>query len=318
MEGILGWVIFNLFVLAALAVDLGVFNKRAHVVSIKESFFWSIFWTALALVFNVGLLYWLGHQKALEFFTGYVIERSLSTDNLFVFILIFAYFGVDPLHQHKVLFWGIFGALVLRILFILAGVALIQKFHWIIYIFGVFLIYTGIKMITEKDRTIHPEKNIVLRLFRKFFPVSPHFDGGRFFTLQNGRRVATPLFIVLIVIETSDIIFALDSIPAILAITYDPFIVYTSNVFAIFGLRALYFAIAGMMRVFRYLQYGVAVILVFVGLKMGVSEIYKIPVHTALAVIFAMLALSIIASVVFPDKNASGGAGKPGGGVPTL
>lgn len=264
------WIGFNVFVLAMLALDLGVFHRKAHVVKIKEALIWSAVWIALALLFNVGVYYWRGPQTALEFLTGYLLEKSLSVDNVFVFLLIFSYFRVPALCQHKVLFWGILGALIMRTVFIAAGIRLIQQFHWVIYVFGAFLIFTGIKMALQKDKEIYPEKNPVIKLFRRLMPVTQdHDEESRFFVRKAGRLHATPLFVALLVVETTDVIFAVDSIPAILAITRDPFIVYTSNVFAILGLRALYFALAGIMPMFHYLHYGLSAILVFVGVKDG-------------------------------------------------
>ena len=302
-DQILFWVAFAVLVLTMLALDLGVFHRKAHEIGMREALGWSALWIVLALLFNLGIYFWHGPEKALEFLTGYLLERSLSIDNLFVFLLIFSYFAVPYRFQHKVLFWGILGALITRAIFIATGVTLIQRLHWIIYVFGAFLILTGIKMALEKDKEIHPEKNPVLRLFCRFFPVTSNCEEDKFFVRKDGLRLATPLFIVLLVVETTDVVFALDSIPAILAITLDPFIVYTSNVFAILGLRALYFALAGIMRLFHYLHYGLSAILVFVGIKMLLSDIYKIPIGIALGVIAAILLVSVIASVVQP-RNA--------------
>lgn len=299
------WVAFNLFVLAMLALDLGVFHRRSHEIRIKEAIVWSGVWIALASLFNLGLYYWRGPDAALEFLAGYLIEKSLSVDNIFVFLLIFSYFRVQPQYQHKVLFWGIVGALVLRAIFIAAGITLIQQFSWVIYVFGAFLVLTGIKMAMEKDKEIHPEKNPALKLFRRVMPVTNDYHEGRFFIKEAGRCVATPLFIVLIVVETTDVFFAVDSIPAVLAITVDPFIVYTSNVFAILGLRALYFAMAGVMRLFHYLHYGLSAILVFVGAKMLLVDVYKISVGVALGVVAGILLTATLASIVFPRKIES-------------
>jgi tellurite resistance protein TerC len=285
-----------------LALDLGVFHRKAHVIKIKEALLWSGFWIALALLFNLGIYFWRGPETALEFLTGYLIEKSLSVDNLFVFLLIFTYFDVPPLYQHKVLFWGILGALIMRAIFIAAGITLIQTFHWIVYLFGIFLIYTGIKLARHKEREIHPERNPVVRIFRRIMPVSDQYEGDKFILRKGKGYVFTPLFIVLLIIETTDVIFAVDSIPAILAITLDPFVVYTSNVFAILGLRALYFALAGMMRLFHHLHYGLSAILVLVGIKMLLADIYKIPTAIALGLIAAILLISIIASVVKPRR----------------
>lgn len=303
---ITSWILFNLFILLMLAADLGVFHKKAHTMRIKEALWLSLFWITLALIFNAGVYYFMGSQTAIEFFTGYVIEKSLSVDNLFIFLMIFSYFKVPKEYQHKILFWGILGALIMRAIFILSGIALIQKFHWIIYIFGAFLIFTGIKMALEKEKEIHPEKNPVLRLFKRFFPVTTDFEGARFFKRINGKVYATSFFVVLLVIETTDLVFAVDSIPAILAITRDAFIVYTSNVFAILGLRALYFALAGVVDLFHYLNYGLAFILSFVGVKMLISDIYKLPTWVALSVVALVLLISIIASIVWPKKDIKG------------
>ncbi len=296
------WVGFHIFVIVMLVLDLGVFHRKAHVIRIKEALIWSGVWISLALLFNVLIYFWQGPVVALQFLTGYLIEKSLSVDNIFVFLLLFTYFRVTPDYQHKVLFWGIIGAFILRAVFIAAGVTLISRFHWVIYLFGGFLVLTGIRMATQKEGEIHPEKNPVLRLFRRWMPVTDEYHGDRFFIKQAGRRYATPLFVVLLVVETTDLIFAVDSIPAVLAITLDPFIVYTSNVFAILGLRALYFAVAGMLQLFHYLHYGISSILVFVGLKMLLSDFYRIPVAMALGVIAGILILSVIASLKYPKK----------------
>ncbi|MCG3157204.1 MAG: putative membrane-bound redox modulator Alx [bacterium] len=303
-DQILLWIGFNLFVLLMLALDLGVFHRKAHVVKTKEALLWSAVWIAMALLFNLGVYFWQGQKVALEFLTGYLIEKSLSVDNIFVFIMIFAYFGVPALYQHKVLFWGILGALVMRAVFIASGVALIERFHWIIYVFGAFLILTGVKMAWQKDKEIHPEKNPLLRLFRRLMPVTDRYHGGAFFVKQAGGSFATPLFVVLLLVETTDLIFAVDSIPAILAITLDPFIVYTSNVFAILGLRSLYFALAGIMPLFHYLNYGLAAILAFVGAKMMLVDFYKIPIGISLGVVAAILLISVLASLLWPRPQA--------------
>ena len=297
------WAGFLLFVLLMLALDLGVFHRKSHEVKIKEALVWSAVWIGLALIFNVGVWYFIGKEKAIEFLTGYVIEKSLSVDNLFVFIMVFSYFNVDTKYQHKVLFWGILGALIMRAIFIFAGVALIQQFHWIIYIFGAFLIFTGIKMLVQKEEKMEPEKNPLVRLFKRFFPVTDTMHGDRFFVKINAKTVATPLFIVLLIIEFTDLIFAVDSIPAILAISTDTFIIFTSNVFAILGLRALYFALAGIAKLFYYLKYGLSAILVFVGVKMVVAGFFKIPVMYSLLIIVSILTLSILASVIFPKTS---------------
>ncbi len=297
------WVGFNLFVLAMLALDLGVFHRKSHEVHFKEAMTWTGVWVVLALIFNAAVYHWWGAQTGLEFLTGYLIEKSLSIDNVFVFLLIFSYFKVPPKYQHGVLFWGIIGALIFRAIFIAAGIKLLEHFHWLIYVFGAFLIFTGVKLAMEKNKEIHPERNFVLRLFRRIMPVTKQYEEGKFFVRKDGRIWATPLFVVLLVIETTDVIFAVDSIPAILAITKDPFIVYTSNVFAILGLRALYFALAGIMRLFHHLHYGLAAILGFVGIKMILSDIFKIPIVVSLGFILSALVLSIIASFVWPEKT---------------
>jgi tellurite resistance protein TerC len=299
---ILPWVVFNIFVLGMLALDLGVFNRKAHVIKIREALIWSAVWITLALLFNLGIYFWRGPETALEFLTGYLIEKSLSVDNIFVFLLIFSYFGVSPLYQHKVLFWGILGALIMRAVFIAMGITLIEKFHWTIYIFGAFLILIGVKMALQKERKIRPERNPVLRLFRRWVPIAEDDAEGRFFVKRAGRYFATPLFIVLVVVETTDVIFAVDSIPAILAITLDPFIVYTSNVFAILGLRALYFALAGIMELFHHLHYGLSAVLVFVGIKMLIADIYKVPVSIALGVVAGILLISVMTSIFDKKK----------------
>jgi tellurite resistance protein TerC len=300
---ILLWMAFNIFILAMLALDLGFFHRKAHAIKIKEALVWSGVWIALALLFNLGIYFWRGPETALEFLTGYLIEKSLSVDNIFVFLMIFSYFGVPSLYQHKVLFWGILGALIMRAVFIAAGITLIEKFHWTIYIFGAFLILIGIKMALQKEREIRPERNPALKLFRRWVPVTVEYVEGKFFVKRPDRCLATPLLIVLIVVETTDIIFAVDSIPAVLAITLDPFIVYTSNVFAILGLRALYFALAGVMKLFHHLHYGLSAVLVFVGIKMLLSDLYKIPVSIALSVVAGILLISVMTSTLDKKKE---------------
>lgn len=299
------WVGFNVFVLAMLALDLGVFHRKAHAVSFKESITWTIVWVGLALLFNGGVWHFYGSQKALEFFTGYLIEKSLSVDNVFVFALLFSYFAVPTQHQHKVLFWGILGALLMRAIMIAAGTALIERFTWIIYLFGAFLILTGIKMVVKREEEIHPERNPVVRWFKRLMPVTAGYRGDRFFVKEGGRRWATPLFVVLLLVEFSDLIFAVDSIPAIFAVTTDPFIVYTSNVFAILGLRSLYFALAGVMNKFHYLKIGLGAVLTFVGIKMMLAHTaWKIPTVLSLGVIVIILAASIVWSLLRPRKVA--------------
>ena len=298
------WVTFNLFVLGMLAIDLGVFHRKAHSVSIKEATIWSMVWVSLAMVFNLGIYFTWGQEKALEFLTGYVIEKSLSVDNLFVFLMIFQYFNTPSEYQHRVLFWGILGALILRAIFIATGSALISNFHWMIYVFGAFLVFTGIKMYLQGDEKLEPERNPVVRLFERWVPINKNYHGQHFFLHEDGKTKATLLTVVLIVIETTDVIFAVDSIPAIFAITRDPFIVYTSNVFAILGLRALYFMLAGVMEMFIYLKVGLSVVLCFVGSKMMLVDVYKIPIGVSLSVIGATLLLSIIASWVVQSRKA--------------
>jgi tellurite resistance protein TerC len=297
------WAGFILFVLALLALDLLVFHRKAHEIKLKEALIWSGVWVILALAFNVGIYLLQGRQQALEFLAGYLVERSLSMDNIFVFLIIFSYFKVPQKFQHEVLFWGILGALIMRAAFIAGGITLINQFHWIIYAFGAFLIFAGFKMAFGKEKEIHPEKSLTLRLFRRIMPVTQDYQNGRFFIKTAGRWFATPLFVVLLIVETTDVIFAFDSIPAVIAITRNLFIVYTSNVFAILGLRALYFALAGIMKFFHYLNYGLAVILVFVGIKMLIADVYKIPTEVSLAVIAFILLISIFASIRWPKKS---------------
>jgi tellurite resistance protein TerC len=301
------WIAFNAFVLGMLAIDLGVLNRKAHAISIKEASAWTVLWISLSLVFNYGIYHYMGRQAGLEFLTGYLIEKALSVDNIFVFVLLFSYFRVPAKYQHRVLFWGVLGALLMRGAMIAAGAVLIERFHWIIYVFGAFLVFTGIRMATQKEMDIEPESNPVLRLVRRFVPVSPAYDGQKFFTRQlvggRTRRVATPLFIVVVLVETTDLIFAVDSIPAVFAITTDPFLVYTSNVFAILGLRALYFLLAGVIEKFHYLKLGLSAVLVFVGVKMLVTYFdVHIPIGISLAVVGGVLALSVAASLVFPKE----------------
>lgn len=292
------WIGFNAFVLIMLALDLGVFHKKTHEVKVKEALIWTAVWIALAMVFNAGIFHFFGKEKGVEFLTGYVIEKSLSVDNIFVFIMVFSYFQIPTKYQHKVLFWGVLGALLMRAIFIFAGVALISKFHWIIYIFGGFLIFTGFKMLFQEDKPIEPEKNPLIKLVRKILPVSNELHGDKFIIKQGAKTIATPLLLVLVLIEFTDLIFAVDSIPAILAISKDPFIVYTSNVFAIMGLRSLYFALSGITQYFVYLKYGLAAILIFVGTKMLIVDFYKVPVLLSLLIIVTILAISVIASLM--------------------
>ncbi|HYG58394.1 MAG TPA: TerC family protein [Symbiobacteriaceae bacterium] len=300
---VLAWGGFLLFVFAMMALDLGVINKKSHVVSTKEAGIWTAIWVTLALLFNVGVYIFMGKNPAIEFLTGYLIEYSLSVDNIFVFILLFSYFQVNPAYRHRVLFWGILGALFFRATLIGVGAALITRFHWIIYLFGAFLIFTGIKMALSKDENPEPEKNPVVLAFKKFMKVTESYQGDHFFVRQDHVLYATPLFVVLLIIETTDIMFALDSIPAIFAITKDPFIVFTSNVFAIMGLRSLYFLLDGVMGLFRYLKLGLTFILCFIGIKMVISDLYHVPTAISLGVVAAILAVSIIASLVIPEKK---------------
>ncbi len=297
------WALFILFIAVMLAIDLGIFNRKDHEVKVKEALVWSGVWVALALSFNAVVYFWRGPEVAVQFFTGYVIEKSLSIDNIFVFLQVFAYFSVPAIYQHKILFWGVLGAIVMRAIFILAGVALIAKFHWVIYVFGVFLVFTGIKMVLAKNKEMHPEKNPLIRLLRRFMPISDDYEGGKFLIRKSGIIMATPLMVVLLVIETTDVIFAVDSIPAILAITTDPFIVFSSNLFAIMGLRSLFFALAGVVKKFYYIHYGLAAILVLVGVKMIVSDFYKLPSAAALAAVAAILSFSMAASVLWPRRS---------------
>ena len=302
------WIGFHVFIFIMLALDLGVFHKHTHKIPVKEAVVWIIVWVALALIFNLFVYFEFGKIKALEFLTGYVIEYSLSVDNIFVFILIFSYFAVKPIYQHKILFWGIIGALVMRGIFIFAGVALINRFHWIVLVFGGFLVFTGIKMLFNKESEVEPEKNVIVRFFKKIFPVTHTIEGDKLFVIHNNKLFATPLFLVLIIIETSDLLFAVDSIPAILAISQDRFIVYTSNIFAILGLRSLYFAIAGIMGLFHYLKVGLAFVLSFVGLKMLLAFFkIEIPIVASLLIIVGILLASILASVIFPQKTSDVG-----------
>ncbi|HEX7021594.1 MAG TPA: TerC family protein [Trueperaceae bacterium] len=300
MDASLGfWIGFMVFMLAMLAIDLGIFNRNAHAVSVKEAGIWTIVWVSLALVFCAGLWFMEGHQYGIAFLTGYLIEYSLSVDNIFVFLLIFTAFGVPEKYQHRVLFWGILGAVVLRGAMIGVGAALISSFHWVIYIFGAFLVFIGIRMFfTDQEEEIDFEEHVVLRLVKRVFPVTSHYHGQKFFAIENGRRVLTPLFLVLVVVDVADAIFAIDSIPAIFAVTTDAFIVFTSNMFAILGLRSLYFLLAGVTKKFVYLHYGLAVILTYVGAKMLASEFYHIPTLLSLGVILLVLAVTIIASLI--------------------
>jgi tellurite resistance protein TerC len=297
------WIFFNLFVLAMLAIDLGIFHRKAHKVSLREASAWSVVWISLALVFNLGVYYFWGTEKALEFLAGYLIEKSLSVDNIFVFLMIFSYFAVPDVYQHRVLFWGILGALIMRAIFIAVGAALLTRFHWTIYVFGGFLVFTGLRMLFAGEEKLHPENNPAVRLLRRIMQVTNDYHGQNFFVRIDGKLLATPLLLVLIVIETTDLLFAVDSIPAIFAVTSDPFIVYTSNVFAILGLRALYFLLAGIMDLFRFLKIGLSLVLIFVGGKMMIMDVYEIPIYVSLLVVAGILTLSIVASLVIEKKK---------------
>ncbi len=302
----MAWGVFSLLILGMLALDLGIFRKDDHEVTLRESLLWTAVWIVLGLLFGVFVYLTMGLEAGLAYWAGYLIEKSLSMDNIFVFQVVFTYFAVPPRYRHKILFWGVVGALLMRALFIFAGVALLNAFHWLIYAFGGLLIFTGVRMVTEHGKSIEPDRNPIVRLFKRVLPVLPSYKDGRFFVREKGKLYATPLFLVLIVVESTDLLFAIDSIPAIMAITTDPFIIYTSNVFALLGLRALYFALAGLMQLFHYLNYGLSFILIFVGIKMLVSGVYKIPVWVALVVVVLTLAVSIFASLRWPKPVESG------------
>ena len=304
------WVGFNAAVLAVLALDLGVFHRHSHRVSLREAAVWSTIWVALSLAFGYGLSQWMGREAGLQFLAGYLIEKALSVDNIFVFVLIFSYFRVPDEYQHRVLFWGILSALVMRGAMIGGGAYLIERFHWIIYVFGAFLAFTGVRLATRDEHGIHPERNPVLKLVRRAMPVTDDYHGQQFFVrlapAVRGapRRAATPLTVVLVLVESTDLLFALDSIPAIFAVTKDPFIVYTSNVCAILGLRSLYFLLAGVVDRFHYLQLGLSVVLVFVGAKMLLSDVYELPIAASLAIIATVLAGSVVASLLIPKTRS--------------
>lgn len=298
------WVGFNVFVVLMLGLDL-VLHRRAPVMGMRQAFTWTAFWVLLAAGFALLVYIWHGHTASLQFITGYVVEESLSVDNLFVFLVLFRYFQVPREYHHKVLLWGVLGALVLRLIFILVGVSLLKRFEFFIYIFGAILVYGGIGLLREKEPDIDPQNNLVLRLFRKVFPVTPTFEGRNFFVKREGRWLATPLFLTLLVVETTDLIFAVDSIPAVLAITRDAFIVYTSNVFAILGLRSLYFALEHFFSMFRFLNYGLAVVLMFVGVKMLISHYYEFPLGITLGVVIGVIAISVVCSLIWPERQAS-------------
>ena len=303
MNNILSWAVFGVVVLVMLALDLGVFHRREHEVKMKEALIWSGIWIVIALLFNWGIYLVKGKEPAMQFLAGYVLERTLSFDNLFVFLLVFNYFKLPNIHHHKVLFWGIFGALLFRAVFIGCGIGLLHYFSWMIYVFGAILVWTGAKLAVEKDSKVEPEKNLFFKGLKKVMPVTDQYDGGKFFTRINGILFATPLMVILVVIESTDILFAVDSIPAILAISRDPFIVYTSNVFAILGLRALYFVIAELMRLFHHLHYGLSLILVLIVVKMLIASFFHVPTSIALGAILLILALSVVASIIWPQKS---------------
>jgi tellurite resistance protein TerC len=296
----IAWLGFTGFVVILLVLDLAVFHRKAHEVRVKEALAWSAFWILLAVGFGIGLYFWSGTDPALEFFTGYLIEKALSVDNLFVFLVIFSYFAVPPALQHRVLFWGILGAMVMRAIFIFAGAALLSQFHWLLYVFGGFLLMTGVKLFVHREVEVHPERNPLFRWFQRVIPTVPDYRGAHFTVIERGRRYATPLLLVLLAVEASDILFAVDSVPAIFGVTEDPFIVYTSNIFAILGLRALYFVLAGAMEKFHHLKIGLALVLIFIGGKMLLSGVFHVPVALSLAIVASLLAGSIVTSLLRP------------------
>jgi len=298
------WIIFGILIPVMLGLDLGIFHRKAHKVKLKEALIWSGIWISLALLFNLGVYLLEDQERALNFLTAYLVEESLSVDNLFVFLLIFSYFCVPAAYQHRVLFWGIVGAMVMRGIFIVTGLTLLENLHWIIYIFGAFLIYTAGRLAFKREEEIKPERNPILRLFRRFVPLTKKYHGNHFFMKARGKLLATPLLMVLVVIETTDIVFAVDSVPAVLSITQDSFIVYTSNIFAVMGLRALYFALSGVIQRFYYLNYGLAAILAFLGLKMIVSDFIEVPVIASLGVVLGILVISAVASL-FRGKTSA-------------
>lgn len=309
MNDLVFWVAFSIVVVIMLVIDLGVLNRKPHAITVKEAFWTSLAWIGVALLFNASIFIWQDTQSGLEFFTGWLIEKALSVDNLFVFLVIFTYFRVDSKVQHTVLFWGIVGAIVLRGALIALGAALIHEFSWILYLFGAFLLYTAYKLATQKGEAVEPEKNAVLKFIRRFLPLSEAYSGKKFFVRLDGKTFLTPLMVVLLVVETTDLTFALDSIPAIFAITTDTFIVFTSNIFAVLGLRALYFLIAGVLGMFRYLKLGLSLVLGFVGVKMLIIAVgIKIPIAVSLSVVVTILAVSIIASMVAARRDVKMGA----------
>jgi tellurite resistance protein TerC len=298
------WSGFIAFVLVMLAIDLGIFHRKAHAVGLREAAIWSAVWISLAAVFNVGVYHWFGAERGLEFTTGYLIEKALAVDNIFVFFAIFAYFGVPAAYQHRVLFWGVLGALVMRAIFIFAGAALLQQFHWVMYVFGVVLLITAVKLLVMSDEGIDPRKNAVYRLFQRVVRSVPDYHGARFTVVQDGKRFATPLLTVLVLLEWTDLVFAVDSIPAIFAVTSDPFIVFTSNIFAILGLRSMFFLLSGVIGSFHLLKPSLAIVLAFVGVKMLLIDVYKIPIGISLGVIAALIAAGVIGSLLFPKRKA--------------
>jgi tellurite resistance protein TerC len=300
---------FTLFILAMLAIDLGVLHRTPRSVTLKEATFWSILWTILALIFNVGVWHYAGTKPALEFLTAYLIERALSMDNIFVFVIIFSYFGVPQNFQHRVLFWGVLGALIMRSLFIAAGVALIEQFEWVLYVFGIILVISGWKMMASKGIEVHPEKNIFIRAARRVFPVDHGYETSKFFVRKNGKVHLTSMFLVLITVETTDVVFAVDSIPAVFGVTQDAFIVYSSNIFAILGLRAMYFLLAGIMNTFYYLTHGLSLVLVFIGLKMLAADFVHIDIYLSLTVVVGILAISVAASLIRKSRSDSAAHG---------
>lgn len=298
------WLAFTVFVVALLLLDLLVFNRQAHEIKMREALGWSVFWVVLSLCFNLLVYRTMGHQAGMQWLTGYLVEKALSVDNLFVFLLIFSYFKVPVQYQHRILFWGVLGALLLRAVFILAGAALLARFHFLMYPLGAFLVYTGIRMgVSSSDPEIDPENNPVVRFLSRHLPITRQLEGGKFFVRKDGLRFATPLFVVLVMVETTDVVFAADSIPAILAITRNTFIVFTSNVFALLGLRAMYFALASMMRLFHHLHYGLSLILVFIGAKILLESVVTIPMPVALGVVGGLLVMSVLASLIWPKHE---------------
>ena len=320
------WTIFSVFVLGMLALDLGVFSRKPHEVRFKEALSWSIVWVVLSLLFNAWIYFRFGTEKGLEFLTGYVIEKALSVDNIFVFVVLFAAFAVPKIYEHRVLFWGVIGAIVMRAIFIGLGAALISRFDWIMYVFGAILIVTGVKLLIQSEHEPHPERNPMFRMARKFIPAVPEYHGKKFFVKKAGKWFATPLFLVLVAIEATDVVFAVDSIPAIFAITEDPFIVYTSNIFAILGLRAMYFLLAGVIDKFHLLKIGLALVLLFVGVKMIIADWYHVPIALSLGVIGFILAGSVVGSMLWPKRVSSAplesdrdeSAGRPDSGADGL